>query len=127
MPEMPAAVAADDLRATHEQTVVRTQLDRLGDGGLGEAGPAGAGVELRVGAEQPRPAGSAPILAGVLVVGVLAGERRLGAGPSQHLVLRRRQLLAPLPVGLFDVARAHAIVLAVPVAGCSSARTQLLL
>src|SRR5207253_11233363 len=47
VPEMPAAVAAYDLGTAHGEAVVRTQLDRLRDGRLGEAGPAGAGGELR--------------------------------------------------------------------------------
>ena len=59
-------------------------------------------------------AGRAAVVAGVLVVDVLARERRLGAGLAQHLVLRGRQLLAPLLVGLHDLrlARGHASVLA---------------
>src|SRR5439155_1432633 len=120
MSQVPAAISADDLGATHEQAVVRTQLHGLRHCGLGEAGPAGAGVELRLGAEQLRPAGGAAILPRLLVVGVRTGERRLGTRLSQHLILRRRQLLAPLELGLFDVARAHAMVLA-PGCGRSSA------
>src|SRR5256714_615523 len=55
--EVPSAVAADDLGAVHEVAVVGPQLDRLGDGRLGEARPAGARVELGVGVEQLRAAG----------------------------------------------------------------------
>src|SRR5436190_7265822 len=108
MAEVAPAVAADDLGALHEVTVVGAQLDRLGDGRLGEARPAGARVELRVGVEEPCAAGPAAVVAGFLVVGVLAREGRLGARPAQHLVLRGRQLLAPLAIGLDDAWLAHA-------------------
>src|SRR5580698_9686176 len=84
--EVPTAGAADHLGAAHEQAVVRAQLDRLRDRRLGEAGPAGARFELRVGAEQHRPTRRTAIVAGVLVVDVLARERRLGAGLAQHVV-----------------------------------------
>ena len=53
--EVAAAAAADDLGAAHEQRVVRARLDRGGDGRLGEARPAGAGVELGVGANSSAP------------------------------------------------------------------------
>ena len=56
--QVPTAVAADDLGADHAVARVLAQLDGLLDRGLGEARPAGAGVELRVGVEQlaPQPA-----------------------------------------------------------------------
>jgi len=38
MPEVAAATPADDLRADHEVAAILAQLDRLGDGGLGELG-----------------------------------------------------------------------------------------
>src|ERR1035437_2490419 len=101
--EVPAAGAAHDLCPAHEQAVVRSQLDRLRDGRLGEAPPAGAGVELRVRREEHRRAGRAAVLAGSLVVDVVAGEGRLGAGLAQHVVLGRRELLAPLLLGLLDL------------------------
>ena len=80
---------------------------------LGEARPAGAGVELVVGAEERsrrRPRSGSP---GVLVVAVLARERRLGAGPAQDLVLLGRQLLAPFLIALWTFGSArHSHVLA---------------
>ena len=59
-------------------------------------------------------AARAAVVAGVLVVDVLAGERRLGAGLAQHVVLRGRELLAPLLVGLDrpSARSSHAHVLA---------------
>src|SRR5215510_516292 len=102
--EMPAATAANDLGAPHEQAVVRPQLDRLGDRGLVEAGPPGARVELGVRAEQLGAAASAPVGAVGVVVHVLAGERPLGVRLTQDAVLQRGQLLAPLLVRLGDLA-----------------------
>src|ERR1700730_161941 len=47
--EVPAARAANDLGAAHEQAVVGPQLDRLGDGRLGGAGPPRSLLEARAG------------------------------------------------------------------------------
>src|SRR5436305_816282 len=74
--------------------------------GLIEARPAGTGLELRVRAEQLGAAARAAVDAVLLVVHVAAREWRLGALASQHLVLLRCQLLAPLLVGLIDL-RCH--------------------
>ena len=49
------------------------------------------------------PHAGAAVVAGLLVVDVLARERRLGAGAAQDLVLLRRQLLTPLPLGFDDL------------------------
>src|ERR1700735_1882552 len=99
-----ATAAADDIGAAHEGAVVLPQLDRLGDGGLGEARPAGARVELGVRAEQLAAAAGAPGEAIGVVVDVLTGERPLGVGLAQHAVLHRGQLLAPLLGRLGDLA-----------------------
>ena len=97
--EVGVAVLADDLGAAHEEAVVGAQLDVLEVGRLGEAGPAGAGVELGVGGEELGAAADAAVHAGGLLVDVGAGEGALGAGLAGDLVLLRRQLLAPLLVG----------------------------
>src|SRR3954452_9779688 len=101
--QVAAAARADDLRADHAVRAVLAQLDRLGDSRLGEARPARAALELRVGAEQLGAAAGALEHAVVLGEGVLAGERRLGRLAAQHGVLLRRQLLAPLRVCLLDL------------------------
>jgi hypothetical protein len=93
---MPAAALAQNLRAHHAEAAVRAELDVLRHRGLKEAGPAGAGVELCVRAEQLRPAPGAAIDAVVLDVPVGAREGSLGAVAAQNLVLRRREPLAPL-------------------------------
>src|SRR5262249_47638324 len=101
--QVAAAAAADDLGAAHEQAVVRPQLDRLGERRLVEAGPPGARVELGVRAEQLAPAAGAPVGTVLVVVDVLTGERPLGVSLTQHAVLERGQLLAPLLVRLADL------------------------
>src|SRR5215475_4866387 len=99
-----AAGAAHDLGTPHEQAVVRPQLDRLGDRGLVEARPAGARVELGVRAEQPGATAGAPVEAVLVVAHVRTGERHLGVRLTQHAVLQWGQFLAPLLVGLGDLA-----------------------
>src|SRR5437773_8255955 len=71
VPEMTAAAPARDLGAHHAVSAVFVQLDRLGNGRLGEARPAGAGLELGLRAEQRRAARSAPVHPVVLRVRVL--------------------------------------------------------
>src|SRR5215207_6244709 len=93
--EVGVAVLADDLGAAHEEAVVRPQLDVLEVGRLGEAGPAGAGVELGVGGEQLGAAADAAVHALRLLVPVGTGERPLGAGLAGDLELLGRQLLTP--------------------------------
>src|SRR3984957_1676892 len=104
VPQVTATATADDLGAVHEQGVVGPQLDRLGDRGLGEAGPPGAGVELGVRAEQLAATAGAPVVAVLMVVDVLTREGVLGVRLTQHAVLHRGQLLAPLLVRLGDIA-----------------------
>ena len=71
----------------------------LGDRSV-EARPAGAGIELGVRAEQWLAAARAPIFARRLGVPVGARERSLGALLAAHMVLRRGELLEPLPIAL---------------------------
>src|SRR3954453_7077367 len=108
VPEVAAAVAAGDLGAAHGRRVVGARLDRGGNGRLGEARPARAGVELGRGREQLRAAARTAIDAVLLDVPVLAGERALRAALAQYLVLLGGELLAPLVVGLVDLLGSHA-------------------
>ena len=101
--EVAAAAGAHDLGADHEVRAVLAGLDGLAEHGVGEARPAGARVELRVGAEQLVAAAGAAVDAVALLVDVLAGERGLGGGVAQDLVLVGVELLAPLLVGLRDL------------------------
>src|SRR2546427_530757 len=70
---------------------------------LVEARPPGAGVKLRVRAEEVRSARGALVRSAVLGVDVLAGEGRLGALAAQDLVLLGGELAAPLLVCLLDL------------------------
>jgi hypothetical protein len=60
-------------------------------------------LELRIGAEQFGAARAAGVDTLGLRVGVLAGERPLGARLAQDLVLGGCELGAPLVVGLHDL------------------------
>src|SRR5215211_474503 len=101
--QVAAAAGADDLRALHEEASVGSQLHRVRLGRLPERGPAGAGVELCVGAEQLLAAGAAAVDAVLVVVPVGACERALGALLAEHVVLVGRELLAPLFLGLLEL------------------------
>src|SRR3954447_10844944 len=94
--EVGAAVLAHDLRAPHEQRLVVALLDLALLGGLVEAGPAGAGVELRARVEQVLAAHNAAVHAVVVAVVVLAGEGALGPGLLGHVVLLGGEPLAQL-------------------------------
>ncbi len=60
--------SAEDLGTAHEEADVRPQLDRSSDSRLGEARPARARVEARLGAEQRRAARGAAVVAGLLLL-----------------------------------------------------------
>ena len=82
--EVAAAAGAGDFRALHPVTGVTDAVNVGLVERREEAGPAGAGVELGVGAEQRQPAQPAAIDAAALVVEEHAAERRLGAVVQQH-------------------------------------------
>src|SRR2546421_178777 len=79
---------------------VGLRLDSLGLCRRPEARPAGAGLVLLVGAEKQLAAAGAVIASLFLAVLVFAREGALGALLAQHVVLRGRELLAPLGLGL---------------------------
>src|SRR5689334_15649963 len=101
---MPAAPRAGHLGTDHAVAQVAVLLDRLAER-LVEGGPAAARVVLGVGLEELRAAAGAQVDAGLEDLVVLAGERRLGALEPEHAVLLRRELCAPLGVGLDDLVR----------------------
>src|SRR5690349_2124695 len=106
VPEVAAAGPARHFRADHPVAAVLVNLDVRVLPGLGEARPAGAGIELGVRAEQLGSAARAAVDPVVLHVHVAAGERPLGALLAQDLVLLRRELLTPLLICLLDL-RSH--------------------
>src|SRR3569833_2870736 len=104
---MPAAPAAQPFDALHSQAVVFAHLDFFRIGRFPEAGPAAAGVELRVRGEQLRAAAGAAVGAVLVMVPVLAGEGAFGSRLPQHAELLGRQRLPPLLVALRDLLVAH--------------------
>src|SRR5262245_12113842 len=94
--EMGVAVAAVRFRAGHPVAAVLFHGDIFLLRRLPEAGPAAAGLELVIGAEQLGAAAHAAVDAGLVIVPVLAGEGALRAVLARHLELLRRQLLLPL-------------------------------
>ncbi len=101
--EVAAAARADDLGADHAVGGVGPQLDGLGHGGLGEARPARARLETSSRRRTARAAAAAVVHAGGLLVGVAAGEGRLGRLAAEHGVALGVELGAPLLVGLLDL------------------------
>src|SRR4051812_7763156 len=101
--EMAAAFGAQHLGADHSVAGIPLLVDMALCGGLGEARPAAAGLELGVGGEQHVAATGADICAGAVVVLILAGEGTLGRLLAQHRILHRRQLAPPLLVALDDL------------------------
>src|SRR5690349_22125177 len=100
---MRVASGAANLVPLHEEGVVLADLDVLLRDRIPEAGPPGAGLELRIRGEELRAARDAAVDTLGVVVPVLAGEGGLGAGLAGHLVLLRREQLLPLRVGLLDL------------------------
>ena len=70
---------------------------------LEETGPAGAGIEFRVGGEEGQVAADAVVDAVLVVVVKGAAKGRLGAFAARDLVLVGGELLAPLGVRLHDL------------------------
>jgi len=97
--QMTAAATAEHLGTAHEHAVITSQRD----GRRGETRPARAGLEPGIRAEQLAAAARAPVTAVAVLVHVIAGERPLGAALAQDAVLLRRQLFAPLLIGLADL------------------------
>src|SRR3954469_1621384 len=93
---------ATDLDPLHAVGVVLDVLDPVLRQRGEEGRPAAVRVELGLGGEKLGAAGPAAVHANGLRVGVLAGERPLRAGLTQHGVLLGGELLAPLLVALLD-------------------------
>ena len=103
MAEVAAARRAHDLGANHPVARVGLRDDAVERRRLEEARPAAARLELRVRAEELRPAAGAAVDAVAVLVPVRAGERALRALAPQDLVLLGREALAPLLVGELDL------------------------
>src|SRR2546423_2902319 len=104
------ARGAGRLDAVHEVAEVVVELHGVRRGRIPEARPSRPRLELRVGAEQLRPARPASVHALGVLVPVGARERGLGSLLPEHLVLLRRQLLAPFLLRLLDPGRHHRLL-----------------
>jgi len=103
MPQVRVAGATQDLGTGHAQAVVLHGAYAVSVAGRDKAGPASAGIELRIGAEQGRVATDAAVGAAVMAVVILAAAHRLGAFLPAHGVLLRADLLPPLRLRLDDL------------------------
>src|SRR5262245_498864 len=102
MTEVGIAAGAQNLHPSHPVAPVLFGDDVLAGDRLEEAGPAGAGVELRVRGEEREPAADARVDALPLVVEQRPAEGPLGGLPSGDLELFAREELSPFGVRLFD-------------------------
>src|SRR4051812_23478635 len=99
---MAAATAAVDLGARHAEGAILRLAHRVVER-LPEARPAGAALELGVGGKQRQVAAGAGEDALAMLLQQRAGARPLGAVLAQDVVLHRRELRAPLGVGLLNL------------------------
>src|SRR5712664_2391524 len=100
--EMAAAAAAVDFGPQHPEGAVFGLADGVVER-LIETRPAGAALEFRLRGEQRQVAAGAGEDALAMLLEQRARTRALGALLTQDLVLLRRQLRAPLRIGLFDL------------------------
>src|SRR5712671_6490838 len=104
MAQVRVALGAEDLGTAHEHAVVVFGGDVFLRGRGREAGPAGAGIELFVAAEERGTAADAAVDALLVVVPVLPGEGALGALLARDGELFGCQILLPLGIALDDFA-----------------------
>src|SRR3990172_149440 len=96
VPEVPLAIAADDLDSPHSVAPVLYLFDLVPVEGVVKTGPSGTRIELGGVGKQFRAATGADVDTLRLVVQVLSREGRLGAFLPEHPVLIGAQLLLPL-------------------------------
>ena len=95
--------AAEHLGAPHEHACIMLCAGDLLTDGRPEAGPACAGVELRLGTEEVLPAADALVRSTVLQVVVCACESSFGAFLAGYPELLRCKNLLPFCIGLLDL------------------------
>jgi hypothetical protein len=99
--EVSPAAATQHFRAIHPETLVGSLDDGMVEG-FPEAGPSGATVELGRRGEQIQCAARAAEHAGAMFVIERAGERSLGTGVTEYVVLLGSQQVMPFGVGMGD-------------------------
>ena len=111
MPEVSAALAANDLSPGHAIVCVFFSLDALVINGFVEAGPTGTGIVLRIRVEQFIPTCCAFVYTRVFCLTVLPGKRSLRSFHSADFVLLGREYFFPLLVGFLNFVLHGPIVL----------------
>src|SRR5437868_3854427 len=99
---MAAAFRTNNFVPVHPEFAVGLGLHGILRHRLVETRPAAAGFVFGLRTEERIAAAGAAIHAGVLGVGVFAGERALGPFLAKNVILLRRQRLTPFLFGLFD-------------------------
>ena len=101
MAQVRIALGAADFGAHHAVAHILEGADGLGVHPFPEAGPAGAGVEFAVRAEQLSAAADAAVGAIAFVIPIGTGEGPLGAALAGHAELLGSQLGAPVVLACF--------------------------
>src|ERR1700683_897684 len=101
MSQVRVATAANCLRARHSVAHVALQLHIFGCYRLIVTWPPGAGVELRVRAEERLPAANTDVGTLFFRVGVFAGERRLSSFFTRNFKLFVGKRRTPFRIALF--------------------------
>ena len=96
MAEMPFALRATDLGTKHTVAGVPMLGHMFIDGRRSETGPATARIIFGVACEQQLATARAAVMALVVIVPILSGERTLRARFAQHMILHRVQAITPL-------------------------------
>ena len=102
MPQVAVAASAEDLGTGHAERYIAYLGDVLRGEWHVEAGPAGAGVELRAGGKERQAAAGTEIDPILVVIEQVAAEGSLGPLGPQNAVGSRAKLLLPLGVRLHD-------------------------
>src|ERR1035437_7006134 len=100
---MSVALAAQRLGAAHGEAVVGFGAHVLRGGRRPETGPAAAGFEFLVAAEQGVAAAHAAVHAGFVIVPVAAGKGAFGSLFARYGKLFRREFFLPFGIGLDDL------------------------
>src|SRR3990167_3200450 len=106
MPEMSAALFAAHFHAFHAVAGIGACGHAFGAIGLPETRPAGTRIKFGIGVEQRIAATRATVNTRVMAIPIGAAEGRFGAALAAHLILLRREFLAPFGIGFFDFVHA---------------------
>src|ERR1700722_12125031 len=100
--QMAATTRAGHFNPPHAVTRVLVLYNGFGVCRKHKAGPSAAGVELGAAHEKQRAAGSAMVVARLVILGEQTGKWALGAFLAQHVILLRGQQRSPLRIAPDD-------------------------